>query len=283
MPKITRLPIAYIRKSPVSAGRVLATMSPQTSAAFLEQLSASDAASVFASMQPLTAAGTMHAMDSAAGAAILKEMDFSGASAIVRQMERPDRDRLFDELPKRVRAALEKSLSYAPGTVGAHMTTSFATLSTHDDAASALETIRQSNRDELDAVFVVDDQRKFVGYVSTSIALRRPKATSLGELMDTSCPAVSAFSRLESIAEPVVWHDLSRLPVVNRQREVIGVISRAALKSSLQVGAGHQDIDAGPIFSSMIGALASTTSGLLGLVAKTSSSDTSSQESSHER
>ncbi len=267
MTSAPRLAIAYIAKSPESASRVLSSMPPEAAAAFIAEIPIAQAVNLVGHLQPAIAAEIVQAVDDKVAAAIMRDLDFGSSSAIVRQMDRSSRKRFFAKLSTRTRTMLEKSLSFARGTVGSRMTTTIATLSETDSVATALDTLRKFRRDPIDVIFVLNDARKLVGVVSSAVALRHPDDALVSAILDTSCPQVSAHSKLEAIADPAVWHDFACLPVVNRQREVIGAISRKALKHGRRASTpganGADPSTAGSILS----ALATTSTGLLNLAA----------------
>lgn len=273
MTSAPRLALAYIEKSPESASRVLSSMPLDVCTAFVEEIPVPLAAQLVAHLQPVVAAKIVQSLDDKAAAAIFRDLDFGKSSAVVRQMDRASRKQFLAKLSKRTRSVLEKSLSFAPGTVGAHMTTTIVTLSESDSVATALDTMRQSNRDHVDLIFVLNDGGSLVGIVSSAVALRHPEAAQLSAVLDKTCPQVSAHSNLEAIADPAFWHDFAYLPVVNRQREVIGAISRRAVKASRMAGAMQTSPGSQSISVSMLTALATTATGLLNLVS-TSVADT---------
>ena len=261
-----QLALAYIARSPVSAGRVLSSMPAETAAAFLESIPVAHAAKLIANLPPPTAARIVQEVKDKTAAGIFRDLDFGKASAVVRQMKGTEREQFLQKLSRRTRAALQKSLSFSRGTVGAHMPTAIATLAGTDSVAAALDIIRQSDRDYVDAVFVLDEARSLVGVVTSAVALRNPESTRLATIVDTSCPVVSAHSRLDAVSGPEIWQEFSHLPVVNRQREVIGAISRTALNSALLAGPTETSFVEHSIPAAMFSALAATATGLLDLL-----------------
>lgn len=258
--------LAYITRSPEAAGRLLSSMPPDASAAFLGEIPTPLAVTLVANLQPATAARIFGVAGDKVAAAIFRDLDSGKSSAVVRQMDRATRHQFLSKLSKRTRTGLEKSLSFAPGTVGAHMTTAIATLSQTDSAGAVLDTIRQPGRDPVDLVFVLNDAGHLVGVVSSVAALRYPEATLLSAVLDSSCPQVSAHNRLDAIADPALWHDFAYLPVVNRRREVIGAISRKVLNPGHCVDTAVLQPASQSVPVSMFKALATTSAGLLNLV-----------------
>jgi magnesium transporter len=265
MTSAAQLAIAYIAKSPESASRVLSSMPPEAAAAFIEEIPIPHAVNLVGHLQPAIAAEIVQTVDDKVARAIMRDLDFGSSSAIVRQMDRPSRRRFLAKLSTRTRTMLEKSLSFARGTVGSRMTATIATLSEKDSVATALDTLRQFRRDPIDVIFVLNEARQLIGVVSSAIALRHPEEALVSAILDTSCPQVSAHSKLEAIADPALWQDFSYLPVVNRQREVIGAFSRKALRHGMLAsmpGANEADPSTA---ASILAALATTSAGLLDL------------------
>lgn len=261
-----QLALSYITKSPTSAGHVLSSMPHVASAAFVEQIPIKYAVKLFANLLPFAAVRIIRVLDDHTAAAIVEDLDFDKSSAIVRQMDRKDRDQFLSKLSKRTRISLKKSLYFSPGTVGAHMTQSVATLLQTDTVAKALDTIKNYDHSHIDAVFVLNDSGKLIGIVSSAAALRYPETTRLIDIVDTSCGQVSAYNKLEAITDPELWHNFIYLPVVDRKREVIGAISRKALLSGKSANPTLVDPRAQSVPGSVLAALATTSTGLLDLM-----------------
>ena len=180
------LTIAFIRKRPESAGRVLAAMRPAVAAAFLESIPTRFAVEAVAHMNPRPASELVQKMGVASGASLVRDLGFAEAAAILRQINPGIRNQFLAELPRRLRRDFEMSLAFPTDTVGAHMTTAIATLSENDKTSDALELIKQMERDHVDVVIVVDDRHTLVGAVTVTKLLRRPAHLPLAYQLDTS-------------------------------------------------------------------------------------------------
>ncbi len=266
------LTIAYIKKRPESAGRVLASMQPEDAAAFLQAIPTRLAVQATATMNPWPASLVIRQMGATSGAALLRDLGFAEASMILRLIDPTNRPRLLAEIPRRLRRDFEMSLAFPAGTVGAHMTTAVATLAESDKISSALDLIKQAERDHADVIFVADDKRKLVGAVTVATLLRHPARTSLADLLDRSCVTLSAHTRLDTITSLDAWHDYSQLPVVNRRGELIGVISRKALRRSDLGGVADSASRPPSLIESMTEVLSASVVGLVDLLVSSSGS-----------
>ncbi len=260
------LSVAFIKKRPESAGRVLASMRPAVAAAFLQSIPTRFAVEAIAGMNPRPASLLVEQMDIVAAAALIRDLSFAQASTMLRRIEPVARNQLLQELPRRQRRDFEMSLAFPADTVGAHMTTAIATLAESDKTTDALELVRQMERDHTDVIFVVDGKHKLVGAANVMTLLRRPVPTPLADLLDRSCITLSAYARLDSIAGHDAWQDYNQLPVVSRRGEVIGTLSRKMLSRAHRQEHVQDDTGEPSMAESMIGALTTSAVGLLGLL-----------------
>lgn len=260
------LTVAFIKKRPESAGRVLASMRPAVAGAFLQSIPTRFAVQAIAQINPRSASLLVEQMDVVAGAALIRDLGFAQASTILRRIEPAARNQLLQELPRRQLRDFEMSLAFPSDTVGAHMSTAIATLSEDDKTSDALELVKQMERDHADVVFVVDDKHKLVGAANVTALLRRPVSTPLADLIDRSCVTMSAYARLDSIAGHDAWQDYNQLPVVSRRGEVIGTLSRKMLSRSNLREHLHGEAGEPTLAESMVEALAASTRGVLDLL-----------------
>ncbi len=267
---LPELTIAYIKRRPASAARVLASLPPEDAAAFLQEIPTRFAVDAVAHMHPWPASLVIQQMGVTSGAAILRELGFADAAKILRLVDPPDRRQFLADLPRRLRRDFESSLAFATGTVGAHMTTTVATLESSESVAAALDLVKQAERGNVEVIFVVDERKRLVGAVTLAALLRHPANTALAELLDTSCTALSAHARLDTVAGLDTWHDYNRLPVVSRRGELIGAISRQALRRADQAAVADMHTGAPSLAESMTEALAASVMGLVDLLGDSS-------------
>lgn len=266
MPDTPDLTMAFIKKRPESAGRVLAAMRPAVAAAFLQSIPTRFAVEAVAHMNPRPASVLVTKMGVTSGAALVRDLSFAEASAILRQIDPAVRNQLLEELPRRLRRDFEMSLAFPTDTVGAHMTTAIVTLSENDKTSDALELIKQMEGDHADVILVVNDKHKLVGAVTVTKLLRHPTHIPLADQLDTSCVTLSAHARLDTVASLDAWDDYNQLPVVSRRGEVIGTLSRKILSRPHLLEHEDQDSRMPSLAESMMDAFAASTAGLFDLL-----------------
>ena len=182
-----------------------------------------------AAMSPRAAAAIVMLLDGALVVDVLERMPYPNAASLLRQVAPRERKVVLGSLSRRRRRDFEASLAFAPDTVGANMTISIDALTTADRVADALRLKREQHDDRPDPVFVVDEQRVLVGVITPLALLRHAEDTSLADVADRDCTAVSPLLKLSYVASLDAWQHANELPVVSRSRELLGAISRRRL------------------------------------------------------
>ena len=136
---------------------------------------------------------------------------------------------LLELLPADERHDILRLRLYPDGSAGAVMTTEIAKLSESLTVTDALTELgRQAEQFEtIYYLYVVDATDHLRGVVSTRqlvSAMGRPE-TRLGELMETDVVAVNPMDDQEDVARQVAKYDLLAIPVVDRERVMVGIIT----------------------------------------------------------
>ena len=178
-------------------------------------------------------------LDSAVQQALIQEFKRQEVIDIVDKMSPDDRARLFDELPaKIVRRLLEQLspkerlatallLGYGEDTAGRIMTPEYISLKESLTVSEASERIRNlANASEvIYYVYVTDAQRRLCGIVSLrSLVIASPEQT-LGEIMTRDLIWVDTNTDQEEVAKSISRYDLLAIPVVDRERRLVGVVT----------------------------------------------------------
>ncbi len=127
-----------------------------------------------------------------------------------------------------MRAATEVAalLAYRDDTAGGLMTPEFPVVLDSTNPAKALDQLRLlgPSAESIDSVLVVNGERQLVGSVSlVRLALARP-TSPIRDIMDSPVQSVDAETDQEECARVMERYNLSRLPVVDRDGRLTGVI-----------------------------------------------------------
>lgn len=230
MSKVSPLTIELIEKRPMTAVKALATMNTSDAAAFFEGLPTRNAISLMSNISAWSASTLISEMTPMSGAAIISELDYQTTASIMRVMQVAEREQILSALPKKLSSDLVSTLTYPADTVGAKMSTNIVVMAADQTVADAFAELRQIERTKTGVVFIVDESRKMLGIANADELLRRSNESRLSEVIDTSVAPISARARLSTVKSLPAWDDYAHLPVVNRQRILIGALARRTFR-----------------------------------------------------
>ena len=175
------------------------------------------------------AAELVEAQTSERAAALLTAMSADRRAEIFRHLDAAARDRLLDGLDLETRASLTKLLAYPENTAGSIMTTEFVGVPATWTVGEALRHIRmvESTRETIYAIYVLDPKTKAL---VKATSLRRLITGEPQQSVLSVCPprrplTVSPLTDREDVARLMSKYDLLAVPVVDRGRHVLGIVT----------------------------------------------------------
>lgn len=257
---------AFINRHPDAAARALRVLPDRDVAALLEALPAGAAARALECMGPLRAAAIVRGMGTETAARILRTTSSDGAAALLRLFDAGPREALLEELPELARQLVADSLEYPPDSVGALMSRSIIALDSGTRVADALAELRATGPGGVECVFVTDSGHRVAGLISPSTILRSKPGTVLEHLIDASPPLLRSRTGLAALVEHEAWLKFDVLPVVNRDRQLIGALTHVGLRRWLDDPGSAARPPSSSILLSMSEDLVDSVSGLWGLL-----------------
>ncbi len=154
-------------------------------------------------------------------------------------MSPDDRADLFKELPEELRDTVLPALAQAEredvrklaafeeGTAGAVMTSDYATIPPHLTASQAIEHLRQiaPDKETIYYAYVVDDERKLLGFVSLKDLIVARRHTKVEDIMQPEVIFARVGDDQEDAARKIQKYDLLALPVINGGDALVGIIT----------------------------------------------------------
>ena len=139
-------------------------------------------------------------------------------------------DEVLPLVPLEERRDIQRLLNYEEGTAGSVMTTDYASLSETLTVREAIDVLHDQLED-LETVYylyIVDESHHLRGLVTfrnmvSSIA-RKP-STQLRDLMETEIVSVNVNDDQEEVANKVARYDLLAIPVIDDERNLVGIIT----------------------------------------------------------
>jgi len=158
---------------------------------------------------------------------------------LLADMSPDDRADLFKQLPEDLREAvlpalaqaeredIRRLIAYKEETAGAVMTSDYATLSPQLTASQAIERLREvaPDKETIYYAYVVDDQRKLLGFVSLKDLIVARREAKVDEIMHCEVIAARVEDDQEDAARKIQKYDLLALPVLNGGDALVGIIT----------------------------------------------------------
>ena len=235
----TQLQLLLEEGNLAGAKSLLVPVQPVDIAEAIEGLPESTQVIAFRLLSKAEAIEVYENLDSAVQQSLIQKFKRQEVIDIVDKMSPDDRARLFDELPAKVVRRLLAQLSpgerqttflllgYGEDTAGRIMTPEYISLKENLTITETLERIRSlANASEvIYYLYVTDASRHLTGIVSLrDLVISSPDKT-LSEIMTRDVIFVNTDTDQEEVAHLIQRYDLLALPVVDREKRLVGVVT----------------------------------------------------------
>lgn len=212
---------------PAEAAELLDDLQPEEVSFVLGLLSGRERAAIFSYLDAPLQDGVAAIMERNSLAALLTYMSHDERADLA---ERLPQERLAQIMPLLAHAEREDIrllTSQAEGTAGAVMTSDYATLPAEISAAQAIERLRQEapDRETIYYSYIVDAQRKMIGFVSLKDLILAPPTRPVAQIMQTDVVNVRVDEDQEVAAKKLAEYDLIALPVVDADDRLVGIVT----------------------------------------------------------
>ena len=256
------LTLAFLELAPAAAADVLQKLTADQAAAFLETVPTRLAAPALSAMKQWNAARCLEQLSAPRAAAALRQIPFHEAAGLIRLIAPTHREALLEELPAAFAARLQRALQYLPDQVGAWADTQVPILRSDETVRDALRAMRESTV-AVSHVFLEDrDTGRFAGLLGTRDLLGAVPGVTLAELPILRMEPIDNRQPLRTIAADRRWDEALYLPIVGRRRNVLGGLSRSALRRALRDTRAGDHAMGHTLLGQLIGALLITCAGL---------------------
>jgi Mg/Co/Ni transporter MgtE len=184
-------------------------------------------------MASWSAARCIAAVSSDRTSAIITQLRSPQALAILRQLPTSARDAVLGGLPSAAARHYRRTLAYPHARVGAWVDFDVAALEPSRTVGDALDLIAARRRTDETIIFIVDPARKYLGAVTVAALLHFPRMVELATLAHQQARAVVDSASLAAVAAEPAWTSTLALPVINRQGEFLGALTRVSLEKGL--------------------------------------------------
>ncbi|MDY0171225.1 MAG: magnesium transporter [Thermoguttaceae bacterium] len=160
-------------------------------------------------------------------AQLITEMPHDDRVDLIKRLPEETRDVILPALAQAEREDIRRLIAYREGSAGAVMTSDYATLSPDLTASEAIERLRREapDRETIYYAYVVDQQRKLLGFVSLKDLIVARANRRISDLMHEEVISATVDDDQERAARRIQKYDLIALPVVDANGVLVGIIT----------------------------------------------------------
>lgn len=170
---------------------------------------------------------------------IMKLFDLNKIIRIFQHMSKDDIVDILGDMPANRRKELVKLmkssdqevirnlLGYGESTAGGIMTTEYISMRSSLTVSQALEKVKEiaPKTEEINILYVLNEKKQLVGTVSLRELLVAKNYDTLQDIMEDNVISVEPEADQEDVARLVSKYDLHAIPVVNKRKGMLGIIT----------------------------------------------------------
>lgn len=160
-------------------------------------------------------------------AKMLELMSHDDRVDLVKRMSDSDQMEVMPLVAKADREDILRLARHDENTAGSIMTTDYAALPLEINVEQALARLRREapNRETIYYIYVVDNDRKLIGFVSLKDLILAAPHKEVGQIMRKDVLYVTVGDDVEEAATKLADYDLLALPVVDEDNRLMGIIT----------------------------------------------------------
>mgnify|MGYP001343712608 FL=1 len=160
-------------------------------------------------------------------AAAISELDSDDAVDVIEDLEEETKKKILKEIPKEERVKLRASLSYPEESAGRLMQREYVSVKKSWSVGNIMDFLRSEKKipEDFYDIFVIDSKKKLVGSVPLSRLLKSRRTVLVSKIMETALLPVAAEMDQEEVAFLFRKRNLTSSPVINKKKELVGVIT----------------------------------------------------------
>ncbi len=159
-------------------------------------------------------------------ARIAEALPADEAADLIGELETDESEKVLEHIAADDEEVLRRLLTYGDDTAGGIMNPEVVALTPGETVDDAIHFLRTADADiSIAAVYVVDEQRRLLGFVRLRRMVTARPAARLGDIMSTDVISVNVHSDQEEVADLVDKFDFLAIPVVDAENRLMGVVT----------------------------------------------------------
>ncbi|MBO4366623.1 MAG: magnesium transporter [Clostridia bacterium] len=217
----------------------LSILAPQDIGLVVEEMEESERARVFRLLPKETAAEVFVEMSPQSQEALIKTFTDNELHEVLDELYIDDTVDIIEEMPANVvkrilkntdaesRTAINQILRYPKDSAGSIMTTEYVRLNKDMTVADAFARIRRTGVDKetIYTCYVTERDRSLIGLVTVKDLLLADEECEISEIMTTNVISVETSEDKETVAQTMAKYDFLAIPVVDKGKRLVGIIT----------------------------------------------------------
>ncbi|MGE0340884.1 MAG: magnesium transporter [Xanthobacteraceae bacterium] len=156
----------------------------------------------------------------------VRDLESDDAVRILEDLPEEDKAEILEQIPEEERAELARGLEYPEESAGRRMQTDFVAVPPDWTVGQTIDHAREDADlpDDFYAIFVVDEEKRFVGAVPLDKLLRSQRPVKITDIMADDWQVVQANADQEEAARVFERYNLVSAPVVDDDGKLVGVL-----------------------------------------------------------
>ena len=238
-PRRVRLKIEQDRLSkmhPSDIADILEDLAPSERRALFESLDEEVAAEALEEVKPKMQQALIETLDSETIAGIVEEMDPGAAADLLSELPEERSDAILEEMDPEERREVEDLLEFAGDSAAGQMTTDYLSLRRDGTVGEAKDLLLHFDGDVelVNDIYLSDDDGRICSIVPVVHLLLAEPEAKLESLHHAHLVSCEAETHGKKVAELFDKYNLRSLPVVDRDKRLVGVIHAEQVIASLR-------------------------------------------------
>jgi magnesium transporter len=212
---------------PAESAEMLDDLAPDEALYVLNLLDGRTRAGVFSYIEPDHQDAIAEIMPRNKLAETLTYMSHDERADLVSRLAPEGVEQIMPLLARAEREDIRLLIAQQEGTAGAVMTSDYATLPAEATAAQAIDKLRHEapDRETIYYCYVVDNDRRLVGFVSLKDLILAPASRRVSAIMQTDVVHGTVDEDSEAVAAKLMEYDLIALPIVDHEDRLVGIVT----------------------------------------------------------
>ena len=212
---------------PITIAEALANLEPEAIWKVLTHLPPVTRAEVFVEMEEQDQLDILATLSTRELTQLFNRMSPDDRADLFNELEEETQNEVLRGLAHAQREDIRQLSSYEEGTAGSIMTSDYICLSPDTTAGESINRMRTQGpkRKSLYYIYVVDEQRKLLGFVSLRDIILAPQYKKLGDMTHRDIIVAGVDDDQEDSVQKIAKYDLMAVPVVNGDGILVGVIT----------------------------------------------------------